>query len=90
MMSSQEVFTSGAGTKASKAPGSTVGAGAKPRAGGDSPKAGQSVPLERVLEGVSFALSGFKNPFRGELREKGVAMGALYQPDWTPSCTHLV
>ena len=40
--------------------------------------------------GVIFALSGFKNPFRGELREKAMEMGAKYEPDWSPKCTHLV
>ena len=40
--------------------------------------------------GVIFALSGFKNPFRGELREKAMEMGAKYEPDWNPKCTHLV
>ncbi len=37
-----------------------------------------------------FSLSGFKNPFRGDLRGKAIAMGAVFQPDWTDSCTHLV
>eukprot|EP01147_Barroeca_monosierra_P009595 gene9594-1819_t len=43
-----------------------------------------------ILDGVVFALSGFKNPFRTELREKGVALGATYKPDWTSKCTHLI
>ena len=40
--------------------------------------------------GVVIALSGFKNPFRGELREKALEMGAKYEADWGPSCTHLM
>ncbi len=48
------------------------------------------MPLSKILDGVVFVLSGFKNPFRGKLREKGVEMGGVYQADWDPSCTHLV
>ena len=40
--------------------------------------------------GVVFVLSGFKNPYRGELREKAMEMGAKYEADWNDSCTHLV
>lgn len=50
----------------------------------------QQVPLNRIMEGVVFVLSGFQNPFRGELREKALDMGAKYRPDWTPDCTHLI
>ncbi|XP_059195971.1 DNA repair protein XRCC1 isoform X2 [Centropristis striata] len=51
---------------------------------------GQQVPFKRMLEGVVFVLSGFQNPFRGELREKALDMGAKYRPDWTPDSTHLI
>ncbi|XP_071782704.2 DNA repair protein XRCC1 [Centroberyx gerrardi] len=54
-----------------------------------SPSAEQ-VPLNRLMEGVVFVLSGFQNPFRGELRDKALAMGAKYRPDWTPDSTHLI
>lgn len=50
----------------------------------------QQVPLNRIMEGVVFVLSGFQNPFRGELREKALDMGAKYRPDWTPDSTHLM
>ncbi|XP_054477682.1 DNA repair protein XRCC1 isoform X2 [Anoplopoma fimbria] len=50
----------------------------------------QQVPFKRIMEGVVFVLSGFQNPFRGELREKAVDMGAKYRPDWTPGATHLI
>ncbi|XP_032415124.1 DNA repair protein XRCC1 isoform X1 [Xiphophorus hellerii] len=50
----------------------------------------QQVPFNRILEGVVFVLSGFQNPFRGELREKALEMGAKYRPDWTPDSTHLI
>ena len=60
---------------------------------GESPKGkevGVSLPFSRLLEGVVFVLSGFKNPFRGTLRGKGLDMGAVYEADWNPSCTHLM
>ena len=41
-------------------------------------------------DGVTFALSGFKNPLRGELRDKGLALGAMYKPQWEKGCTHLM
>ncbi|KAL7392867.1 hypothetical protein ABVT39_002896 [Epinephelus coioides] len=50
----------------------------------------QQVPFQRMMEGVVFVLSGFQNPFRGELREKALDMGAKYRPDWTPDSTHLI
>ncbi|KAM6910777.1 DNA repair protein XRCC1 [Xenentodon cancila] len=53
-------------------------------------KSEQQVPFNRLMEGVVFVLSGFQNPFRGELREKALEMGAKYRPDWTPDSTHLI
>ncbi|XP_029928636.1 DNA repair protein XRCC1 isoform X2 [Myripristis murdjan] len=50
----------------------------------------EQVPFNRIMEGVVFVLSGFQNPFRGELRDKALAMGAKYRPDWTPDSTHLI
>lgn len=50
----------------------------------------QQVPFTRLMEGVVFVLSGFQNPFRGELREKALEMGAKYRPDWMPDATHLM
>ncbi|KAL8625400.1 hypothetical protein ACOMHN_044543 [Nucella lapillus] len=44
----------------------------------------------RLMERATFVLSGFQNPFRGELRERGLEMGACYKPDWGKGCTHLV
>lgn len=35
-------------------------------------------------------LSGFQNPFRSELRDKALELGAKYRPDWTPDSTHLI
>lgn len=46
--------------------------------------------LQEVMKGVVFALSGFVNPERSELREKALEMGAKYHTDWTSDCTHLM
>lgn len=54
------------------------------------PKSEQQVPFNRIMEGVVFVLSGFQNPFRGDLRDKALEMGAKYRPDWTPDSTHLM
>ncbi|XP_045072155.1 LOW QUALITY PROTEIN: DNA repair protein XRCC1 [Coregonus clupeaformis] len=48
------------------------------------------VSLNKIMEGVVFVLSGFQNPFRGDLRDKALAMGAKYRSDWTPDATHLI
>uniref|UniRef100_A0A8D0DLM7 DNA repair protein XRCC1 n=1 Tax=Salvator merianae TaxID=96440 RepID=A0A8D0DLM7_SALMN len=46
--------------------------------------------FHRLLQGTVFVLSGFQNPFRSELRDKALEMGAKYRPDWTPDSTHLI
>uniref|UniRef100_F1L600 DNA repair protein XRCC1 n=1 Tax=Ascaris suum TaxID=6253 RepID=F1L600_ASCSU len=48
------------------------------------------VPFNEVLTGVRFSLSGYQNPQRSQLRDKARQMGAIYEADWTPSCTHLI
>lgn len=35
----------------------------------------------KILSGVIFALSGFQNPLRGEIRSKALSMGAKYVED---------
>ncbi|XP_072035262.1 DNA repair protein XRCC1-like isoform X1 [Amphiura filiformis] len=50
----------------------------------------QSVPFKKLMQGVTFVLSGYQNPFRAELRDKALDMGAKYKPDWGPGCTHLI
>ncbi|KAM5132114.1 DNA repair protein XRCC1 isoform 2-T2 [Mantella aurantiaca] len=50
----------------------------------------QPVELNRILQGTVFVLSGFQNPFRSDLRDKALEMGAKYRPDWTPDSTHLI
>uniref|UniRef100_A0A480JQU2 DNA repair protein XRCC1 n=1 Tax=Sus scrofa TaxID=9823 RepID=A0A480JQU2_PIG len=67
------------------APGKPRGEGAKPRA----PRAGPQ-ELGKILQGVVVVLSGFQNPFRSELRDKALELGAKYRPDWTPDSTHLM
>ncbi|XP_041650137.1 DNA repair protein XRCC1 [Cheilinus undulatus] len=62
----------------------------KPKQTKAKSKSTQQVPFQRIMEGVVFVLSGFQNPFRGELREKALDMGAKYRPDWTPDSTHLI
>ncbi|XP_042295448.1 DNA repair protein XRCC1 isoform X1 [Sceloporus undulatus] len=46
--------------------------------------------FQHLLQGTVFVLSGFQNPFRSELRDKALEMGAKYRPDWTPDSTHLI
>lgn len=50
----------------------------------------ETKPFNRLLQGVTFAMSGYQNPLRGELRSKACAMGAKYRPDWDNTCTHLM
>ncbi|XP_069796175.1 DNA repair protein XRCC1 isoform X3 [Narcine bancroftii] len=46
--------------------------------------------LRSILQGAVLVLSGFQNPFRSELRDKALEMGARYRSDWDPECTHLI
>ncbi|XP_033748625.1 DNA repair protein XRCC1-like [Pecten maximus] len=46
--------------------------------------------FKKLLEGVVFSLSGFQNPFRGELRDMATEMGGVYKADWDKTCTHLI
>lgn len=56
----------------------------------DKPKLPKVKPFNRLMEKVVFVLSGFQNPYRTDLRDKALDMGAKYQGDWNDSCTHLV
>ncbi|CAL8288628.1 unnamed protein product [Merluccius merluccius] len=80
--------TSPAALSSSK--GSSQKVDSQRREGGSRPTGSDPVPLNRVLEGVVFVLSGFQNPFRAELRDKALALGAKYRPDWTSDTTHLI
>ncbi|EMP41457.1 DNA repair protein XRCC1 [Chelonia mydas] len=57
-----------------------------------APKKPKASPQEaqRLLQGTVFVLSGFQTPFRSELRDKALEMGAKYRPDRTPDSTHLI
>lgn len=50
----------------------------------------QTKPFSRLLEGVTFVISGFENPLRSDLRNQALEMGAYYKANWDGSCTHLV
>nr|XP_044989955.1 DNA repair protein XRCC1 isoform X2 [Jaculus jaculus] len=77
------------------APASTPAQGAvpkKPQSKGAEPRGARAGPQElgKILQGVVVVLSGFQNPFRSELRDKALELGARYRPDWTPDSTHLI
>jgi len=46
--------------------------------------------FNKLLEDVEFAISGYVNPGRADIRAKALEMGAKYRTDWTPTCTHLM
>jgi DNA-repair protein XRCC1 len=50
----------------------------------------QYKPFDKLLNGVTFVISGYQNPERGNLRQKAIDMGARYKGDWDDSCTHLM
>ncbi|CAH1389339.1 unnamed protein product [Nezara viridula] len=54
------------------------------------PKKRLEKPFNQLMGGVVFAISGFQNPYRSDLRNKALAMGAKYRPDWDSTCTHLL
>lgn len=57
------------------------------------PKTLRSKPFKQLLEGVLFVMSGYQNPLRADIRNKALAMGAKYQPDWIigpDGSTHLM
>lgn len=57
------------------------------------PKTLRSKPFKQLLEGVVFVMSGYQNPLRADIRNKALAMGAKYKPDWVNGpggCTHLM
>lgn len=58
--------------------------------GKTSLKTKKFLKFNEFLKGVNFAISGFQNPSRGEIRQKALDMGARYHGDWSSTCTHLV
>ncbi|XP_058136344.1 DNA repair protein XRCC1 isoform X2 [Dasypus novemcinctus] len=74
-------------------PAAAQGAGpGKPQREGTKPRGPRAGPQElgKILQGVVVVLSGFQNPFRSDLRDKALELGAKYRPDWTPDSTHLI
>jgi hypothetical protein len=61
-----------------------------PSSSSSSSSNNKQIAKNQILKGVIFALSGFVNPERSELRDKGLKLGAKYRPDWTDDCTHLM
>lgn len=47
-------------------------------------------PFRKLLDGVVLVISGIQNPERGHVRDKALALGAKYKPDWSGGCTHLM
>lgn len=66
----------------------------KPSNFGDSQQQQNQKPAtkfsEKPLANVTFVLSGFQNPMRGNIRDKAVKLGAKYSNEWDDSCTHLI
>ncbi|XP_067673950.1 DNA repair protein XRCC1-like isoform X1 [Haliotis asinina] len=46
--------------------------------------------FHKLMDKVVFVMSGYQNPYRTELRDKALEMGAKYRPDWGRGCTHLI
>jgi len=53
-------------------------------------KAKKVAKFEKLFDGVTFTISGFQNPLRGDIRGKALEMGAKYKGDWDSQCTHLI
>ncbi|XP_068629178.1 DNA repair protein XRCC1-like isoform X2 [Battus philenor] len=70
--------------------GETRAGGKRRRTRAEAEEGSARAEAAAVLRGVVFAMSGYVNPERAALRDAGLALGARYCPDWTPSCTHLV
>lgn len=47
-------------------------------------------PFNQLLNDVVFAMSGYENPYRSNVRSKALEMGATYKHNWDRSCTHLL
>lgn len=50
----------------------------------------ETKPFSELLNNVIFAMSGYENPYRSNLRSKALEMGATYKNNWDRSCTHLM
>lgn len=47
-------------------------------------------PFRKLLRSAVYAMSGYQNPKRSQIRDKLTAMGATYKADWDKTCTHLM
>lgn len=47
-------------------------------------------PFSELMNNVVFVMSGYENPYRGNIRSKALEMGAKYKHNWDLSCTHLI
>ncbi|KAL4224049.1 positive regulation of DNA ligase [Mactra antiquata] len=56
----------------------------------EPPKESPVKEFRKLMDKVVFVMSGYQNPYRAELRDRAVAMGATYKPDWGKGCTHLI
>ncbi|CDW58301.1 DNA repair protein XRCC1 [Trichuris trichiura] len=56
----------------------------------EAKKPKKAPPFSCLLKGVTFVLSGFMHPMRGDLRDKATKMGATYRSNWDNQCTHLI
>ena len=56
-----------------------------------SPKDDGVIPkdddISTILSGVTFTLSGFKDPYRSELRDMATDLRKHYKPDWVHKLT---
>ncbi|XP_043192876.1 DNA repair protein XRCC1-like isoform X1 [Amphibalanus amphitrite] len=87
----QKPAARGAGTGSSAPTSNGAAAGSGDASAAPRPPANAIYrPYKKLLSGVVFAMSGYQNPRRGDLREQGIKLGATYRPDWGPGCTHLI
>ncbi|XP_060573725.1 DNA repair protein XRCC1-like [Ruditapes philippinarum] len=56
----------------------------------EPPKESPVKEFSKLMDRVTFVMSGYQNPYRAELRDRALSMGATYRPDWGKGCTHLI
>lgn len=44
----------------------------------------------KILQNVSFSISGYKNPERENIRNKAIELGATYERNLSKETTHLM
>lgn len=73
-----------------KSPGPSTSTSTAPKPQLQKVKVKKFVDFDKLFDKVVFVLSGFENPYRAQIRDKAVQMGAQYKGDWGKGCTHLV